>query len=147
MPISEENDIAHRIIGFSIDIHKTLGPGLDRSIYIQCLKAEMANHQIDYSENVAVNSVYGNLIFENALLADFMIRNSVLLMIDDSEQMPEYKVAHMIKMLKVLDLKLGLIINFNNHLLRKGIRRVALNPSKTSEESENSPAETLNDLN
>lgn len=124
MPLTEENELAHRIIGFSIEIHKSLGPGLDKSIYRECLKNEMKLNGMGLEEDLSIDMQFKNLLFENAIMADFLVSGSVLLMVDDSEQVPESRVIQMLKMLRELNINLGLIINFNANLMRKGIRRV-----------------------
>ncbi len=120
-----ENDLAHKFIGCCIQIHRALGPGLDKHIYIQCLELELTQLGIGYAQNCSTALYYQNLKFDNAIVADFVLENAVAIIIDPSENTPDYKAHHMIQYLKKETLKVGLVINFNVSLLKNGIRRIS----------------------
>lgn len=124
MPLTLENDLAHKIIGFSIDIHKTLGPGLDPAIYSSCLKRELENNGYSFTEDLSTDVEFKDLVFENALQADLLVEGCVAILVDKAENLSETRVQNLLKILRDHQLKLGLIINFNAALLKNGIRRV-----------------------
>lgn len=120
-----ENDLAHKFIGSCIQIHRALGPGLDKHIYVQCLESELAQLGIEYAQNCSIALHYQNLTFDKAIVVDFVLENAVAIMIDLSENMPDYKAHQMVQYLKKETLKVGLVINFNVSLLKNGIRRIS----------------------
>ncbi|MFM1795130.1 MAG: hypothetical protein RL642_1515 [Bacteroidota bacterium] len=122
--LNTENEIAHALIGMAIEIHKSIGPGLDKQIYLDCLKSELSNAEYPYSENETSRIEYKSLEFPNALKVDFVILNSVALVVDCSETLQDYTTLNLVKFLKAKRLKLGLVINFNSGLLKNGIRRI-----------------------
>lgn len=124
MPLSSENDLAHKLIGIAIEIHKNLGPGLNPEIYKQCLVYEFEELGYGVAENASISVQYKGKTFEDALKCDFVINDQVGLMLDPSDSIQEYKVFNMIRFLKETQLKLGLVINFNASLMKNGIRRV-----------------------
>lgn len=124
MPLAIENDLAHKIIGFSIEIHKTLGPGLEPAIYRSCLINELQNNNIRFEEDLSASVEYKNLVFENALQADLLVEGCLAILVDKAEILSETRVQNLLKILRDHQLKLGLIINFNAALLKNGIRRV-----------------------
>lgn len=122
--LNTENEIAHALIGIAIEIHKTIGPGLDKQVYLDCLNSEFSNVAYPYSENETAKVEYKALEFPNALKVDFVIADSVALVIDCSETLQDYTTLNLVKFLKAKRLKLGLVINFNSGLLKNGIRRI-----------------------
>ncbi|MCC7297370.1 MAG: GxxExxY protein [Bacteroidia bacterium] len=124
MPLSVENNLAHKTIGLAIEIHKSLGPGLDHNIYADCLRMELQNNSVAFREKDCHAAQYKNLEFNNALCCDFLLEETVAVIIDKSDSLQEFRVQNMIKFLRQKNLKLGLVINFNTSLLKNGIRRV-----------------------
>lgn len=122
--LNTENEIAHALIGIAIEIHKTIGPGLDKQVYLDCLNSEFGNVSYSYTENETAKVEYKSLVFPDALKVDFVIADSVALVIDCSETLQDYTTLNLVKFLKAKRLKLGLVINFNSGLLKNGIRRI-----------------------
>ena len=124
MSLTLENDLAHRIIGYAIDIHKVLGPGLDPKIYLECLEYELESSDIFIKKNIQFSANYKELHFPNALQIDLLADNKVAVIFESTERISDYQIQKLLKLLKIEQLKLGLIINFNTVLLKDGIRRV-----------------------
>lgn len=124
MPLSKENDLAHKLIGIAIEIHKTLGPGLNPEVYQKCLMFEFENHGLSVVQNQSSPVQYKDLVFDNAIECTYIIDDAVAIMIDSSDSVQEYRVFNMVRYLKQENLKLGLIVNFNASLMKNGIRRV-----------------------
>jgi len=124
---NQEEELAHLIIGKAIDIHKTLGPGLDKQVYIDCLKYELESDGLNFEQNKSVNIQYKSISIDNVYTLDFVISNQVVIEVETITDISEVEIQRLLKMIRVNDYKLGLIINFNSTLLKNGIRRVSNN--------------------
>ncbi len=124
---NQEEELAHLIIGKAIDIHKILGPGLDKQTYIDCLKYELESDGLNYEQNKSIDFQYKSISLNNVYTIDFVISNQVVIEIATSADITEVEIQRLLKMIRVNDYKLGLIINFNSTLLKNGIRRVSNN--------------------
>jgi GxxExxY protein len=124
---NQEEELAHLIIGKAIDIHKTLGPGLDKQVYSDCLKYELESDGLNFEQNKSVNIQYKSISIDNVYTLDFVISNQVVIEVETITDISEVEIQRLLKMIRVNDYKLGLIINFNSTLLKNGIRRVSNN--------------------
>jgi GxxExxY protein len=119
-----ENDLAHRIIGFAIEIHKALGPGLQKSAYRECLEYELTNHDLAVEKNKPMPVNYKDLQLDYGYQLDLLVDHKVVVEVMTCDQISDQDVQRLLRFLKLGDYKLGLIINFNSSLLKNGIRRV-----------------------
>lgn len=119
-----ENDLAHKIIGFAIEIHKNLGPGLHESTYRECLFYEIKNHGIEVEELKEMPIQYKDLIIEKAYTLDILVDDKIIVEIETVDQINDMHIQKVSRYLKLGNFKLGLLINFNSPLLKNGIRRV-----------------------
>lgn len=124
---NQEEELAHLIIGKAIDIHKILGPGLDKKTYIDCLQYELEQDGLIYEQNKSIDFQYKSISLNNVYTLDFVISNQVVIEVATSTDISEVEIQRLLKMIRVNDYKLGLIINFNSTLLKNGIRRVSNN--------------------
>ena len=123
----ELNKISEKVIGSAIEAHKVLGPGLLESVYQKCLAYELRNSGMEVQQEVELPIVYKTMKVEKAFRVDMLIEDSVVLELKAVEQiMPIYK-AQLLSYLRLSDLKLGLLINFNVPVLKQGIQRVVNN--------------------
>ncbi len=123
----KENDIAHKIIGAAIEVHKALGPGLLEKAYQECLFYKL--QQIGL---IAVKEKPMPLIFEEVKLEcgyriDILVENKVVIEIKSVEALNDVHLAQTLTYMKLGNYKLGLLINFNVTTLKQGIRRVVNN--------------------
>jgi GxxExxY protein len=124
----EEDEITGKIIGAAIEVHKHLGPGLLESAYQACLAHEMTLRNIQFEREKAIPLVYKQLPVENAYRADFIVENLVVVELKAIKQFEAIHQAQLMSYLKLANLKLGLLLNFNMRRLKAGgIKRVALN--------------------
>ena len=137
MPLTIENELAHRIIGFAIEIHKALGPGLQPEAYRQCLEYEFRSAGIQTETMKKIPVSYKSLTLDVGFTIDILVENRVVVIIEESETIQEYHVQKLLRFLKFGNYKLGLLINFNSTLLKDGIRRVT-NNKLLEKEMENS---------
>lgn len=126
-PDPETNALSHAAIGACLKISKELGPGLDEALYENALEIQLRRENIPFARQVVVEVFYhGEPIGTKRL--DFLIGGRLVLEIKAVEQLTPKHYAQVRTYLKITHLKLGLIVNFNEGILRNGIKRI-LNPS------------------
>jgi len=123
--INDENELAHAIIGIAIDIHKTLGPGLEKDTYLECLTHELTQLNYQIQRDVKRDLFYKNLKLSQAIHIDLLVNDILVVEIETVETVSELEIQKLLKILKNGNHKLGLVINFNSTLLKNGIRRVS----------------------
>ena len=127
-PLRIEDEITGKIIGAAIEVHKHLGPGLLESAYQACLAHEMTLRGIQFEREKIVPLVYKQLPVETAYRADFIVENLIVVELKAVKQFEAIHQAQLMSYLKLANLKLGLLLNFNVRRLKSGgIKRVALN--------------------
>lgn len=121
----EHNSITEKIIGCAIEVHKNLGPGLLESIYEKALCIELKNSGLNYECQVILPVIYkGNEIGNHKI--DILVEKSIVLELKSTEKMDPVYQAQTLSYMKLGNFKLGLLINFNNKLLKDGIKRYIL---------------------
>lgn len=123
--LKNENDLAHIVIGLAIDIHKTLGPGLEHESYLECMLYELQMQGIQVSSNLEKDAYYKNLKLSKGYTIDLLIENILVVEIETTDTVSDMQIQKTLKTLKLGGHKLGLIINFNSTLLKNGIRRIS----------------------
>ncbi len=119
-----ENEISSKIIGAAIAIHRELGPGLLESTYEICLAYELKELGLDVKQQQALPVVYKNVKLNAGYRIDLLIESKVIVEIKSLEALADIHTAQLLTYLKLRDVKLGLLINFNEVLLKNGIRRI-----------------------
>lgn len=122
-----ENQISSKVIGACIEVHKQLGPGLLESTYETCLDYELNKLGFDVNRQIALPVVYKNVKLDAGYRIDLLINNKVILEIKSVDALADIHMAQLLTYLKLKNLKLGLLINFNSVKVIDGIRRVVNN--------------------
>jgi GxxExxY protein len=137
MPVdpSTFNDITRRILGSAIEVHRTLGPGLLESIYLQCLKRELTERQQRFVEEHVVPVVYKGATLNAHYRADLIVEDLVVVEVKAVAALLPIFHAQTLTYLHLTDCPAGLIINFNVPRLMDGVKRV-INPRATTGVSE-----------
>ncbi len=112
------------MIGAAIEVHRILGPGYIESVYEEALALELEQRGISFSRQCAVTVMYKGREIGKARL-DFLVGERVVLEIKAVDSLVPVHRAQLISYLRATGLELGLLINFNQEVLRDGIRRVA----------------------
>lgn len=116
--------MAHAVIGMAIEVHRLIGPGYKKDLYIECLKYEFAKNEIAADFVVPVPIQYKDVQIPDSHTIDCLVEGRLLLKFETSEQIQEALVNSVVRTLKQEQFKLGLIINFHASLLKNGIRRI-----------------------
>jgi GxxExxY protein len=122
-PTAEVNALSNRVIGAAIEVHRLLGPGYAEAIYEEALGREMKLQGIQFERQYPVGIEYkGEIIGKGQL--DFLVGNCLVVELKAVEALLPVHTAQVISYLKMTQLSLGLLINFNVAALKTGIRRV-----------------------
>lgn len=119
-----ENQIAKRIIGISIGVHSSLGPGLLESAYKECLYYKLKDEGLSVVKELAMPLVYEKVKLNCGYRIDILVENKVVIELKSVEALNDVHLAQTLTYMKLGGYKLGLLINFNVSLLKNGLRRV-----------------------
>jgi len=121
-------DLTEQIIGCAIEVHRHLGPGLLESVYESALCIELKSLGLPFARQIGVPVFYkGELIAEHR--PDLIIRDEVIVEIKSVERFNPVFLAQMLTYLRITNLRVGLILNFNRPVMKDGVRRVSLKES------------------
>ncbi|MFZ1518536.1 MAG: GxxExxY protein [Ignavibacteriaceae bacterium] len=122
-----ENELSNKIIGAAIELHKVLGPGLLESAYENAFTYELRNIGLDVKQQVPMPFVYKDIKLDVGYRLDILVENKLIIEIKSVETLAPVHFSQVLTYLKLSELKLGLLINFNTKLLKEGIHRVVNN--------------------
>jgi GxxExxY protein len=122
-----ENELATAVLDCAFEIHRTLGPGLLESAYQKCLFHDLKADGFEVKQEVLVPIQYKNLKIDQGYRIDLLVENKVVIELKAVEQIMDKHKAQTLTYLRLGDYKMGLLINFNEKLLKNGIKRIANN--------------------
>ncbi|WOE75669.1 GxxExxY protein [Alterisphingorhabdus coralli] len=120
-------ELVTQVLDCAFDIHKRLGPGLLESVYESILadKLSRIGHKIDRQKPVKV--IFDGVEADNGFRADLIINDLLLIELKSVEQLLPVHSKQTLTYIRLLNMKLGLLINFGAPTFREGIKRVANN--------------------
>jgi len=121
------DEITRKVIGCAIAVHRALGPGLLESVYQSCLAAELKANGIAFQQQVALPLRYRDEVLDCGYRLDFIVENEVIVEIKSVEKFERVYKAQLLSYLRLSSKRVGLLINFNEEVLRSGIHRVVNN--------------------
>jgi GxxExxY protein len=119
-----ENEISRVIVDASYRIHVELGPGLFESVYEEILSYELMKKGLYISRQKTIPIVWEEIKMEHGFRADLIVENKVLIEIKSVESIAPVHQKQVLTYLKLTNLKLGLLINFNEAYIKNGITRI-----------------------
>jgi GxxExxY protein len=123
-----ENKLSASVIDAAIEVHRVLGgPGLLESIYEDALAHELELRNIPIKRQLPVPVIYKGVPVRDALRLDLLVDDRVIVEVKATENLPKVHPAQVLTYLRLSQLKLGLVLNFGQPLLRDGISRVVNN--------------------
>lgn len=126
-PIPDElNELGKEIVHAAFKVHKTLGPGLLEKIYEVCLCHELSKKGIEFLRQVDIPIKYDGLVFDEGLRLDILIENKIICELKAVDEVNPVWEAQILSHLRLMDKRLGYLINFNVKNIGKGIKRFAL---------------------
>ena len=120
-----EEDKTGKVIGAAIEVHRRLGPGLLETTYGHCLALEFQFLGINFERQRSFPLIYRGIKLETVFRFDFLVEDSVIVEIKAVEALTPTHVAQLLTYLRLLNLKRGLLLNFNMPILKEGIKRVS----------------------
>jgi len=119
-----ENEIAKIIINTCYNIHVELGPGLLESVYEEILYHELFELGLTVDRQKAIPVFWKDLKMDIGFRADLIVENKVIIELKSVETIAPVHPKQLLTYLKITNLKLGLLINFNEKLIKDGITRI-----------------------
>jgi GxxExxY protein len=112
------------VIAAAIEVHRTLGPGLLESAYETCLCRELSGRGIPYERQAPRPVSYKGELLDAGYRIDVLVDDCLLVELKAVDKIEPVHIAQVLTYLKLADLWLGLLINFNVPLLNQGIKRL-----------------------
>lgn len=119
-----ENEIAKKVIGLALEVHKSLGPGLLENAYKECLFYKIIQSGLTAEKEKPMPLVFEAVKLECGYRIDILIENKLVMEVKSVEALNDVYLAQTLTYMKLGNYKLGLLINFNVTLLKNGIKRV-----------------------
>jgi GxxExxY protein len=125
--LKSENEISTIILDTAFDLHRSIGPGLLESAYENALAFDLSQKGLIVKQQFPVPFFYKNVKLEAGYRIDILVEHKVLIEIKSVEILAPVHFAQTLTYLKLANLKLGLLINFNTALLKNGLHRLVNN--------------------
>ena len=122
-----ENELSKIVVDTCYKIHVKLGPGLLETVYETILYYELTKLGLKVEKQKALPLLWDNLKMDVGFRADLIVENKVIVEIKSVEQVPQVFAKQVLTYLKITNCKLGLLINFNETLIKNGITRIVNN--------------------
>ena len=118
------NQLSSKILGAAIEVHKTLGPGLLESAYEECLCHELSIQGLLFEKQKPLSIDYKGKKLDCGYRLDIVVEKAIIIELKSCEKIEPIHKAQLLTYLKLSGLNLGLILNFNEPLMRDGIVRI-----------------------
>jgi GxxExxY protein len=119
-----ENEIAAQIVDAAYKIHTRLGPGLLESVYEVVLAHELKKRGLRVVRQVPIPIIYDDIKFDEGFRADLIVEGKVIVELKSVEALLPVHKKQVLTHLRLANLKLGLLINFGEALIKDGISRI-----------------------
>jgi len=126
MSLVHESGVGERVIGLAITVHRYLGPGLLESAYEECLSLELREAGLQFQRQVPLPIIYKGIRLECGYRIDIVVEGELVIEIKAVEQLLPIHDAQMLTYLRLSGIRAGLLMNFNNVVLKNGLRRFVL---------------------
>ncbi len=123
---SSYNELTGKIVDAAFQVHSSLGPGLLESVYEKCLIIELQEKKLRVATQVNLPIIYKNKNVDTNLRIDILVEDKVIVELKSVEQMLPVFEAQLLTYLKLSGKRVGLLINFNVSIIKKGIKRIIL---------------------
>ena len=116
--------IAKNIVNSAVKVHKTLGPGLLESVYQKCLTFELENARLNVKCETPVPVTYGDVKIDMGFRADMIVEDSIIIENKTVDEIAPIHEAQLLTYLKITDIRVGFLLNWNVTLMKNGIKRM-----------------------
>ena len=118
------NGLTDRIIGAAIEVHRNTGPGLMETVYEECLCYELCQRGLSFKRQVHLPVFYKGAKLDCGYKMDVVVENQVILELKAVDALLPIHAAQLLTYLKLSGKRVGLLLNFNEPVLKKGIKRL-----------------------
>ena len=122
--MQEENRIAREVVDAALKLHRHFGPGIYESVYEPVLIYELRKRNLTTRQQTPVQLVYEGITFDIGFKTDVVVNDLVILELKSVEKLEPVHFKQLLTYLRLTGLRLGLLINFGENLLKDGIHRV-----------------------
>jgi GxxExxY protein len=122
-----ENELSKILVDIFLKVHRKLGPGLLESVYEEVICYELKKLELKYLRQQGIKVVYDEVGMDLGFRADIIVENKVIVEIKSIEAVAPVHHKQLLTYLKLSNLKLGLLVNFNVELVKDGITRIVNN--------------------
>ena len=119
-----ETELTYQIRGAIFDVYNTLGPGLLESVYEEALVFELLQRGLKVERQVEVPILYKGQKLKTALRLDLLIENTIIVELKSVEEMKPVFAKQLLTYLRLLNKRVGLLVNFSSGDIREGIKRI-----------------------
>ena len=120
------DELSNTVLGRAIEVHRELGPGLLESTYEQCFAYELNRAKIPFQLQVALPVAYQQIKLDCGYRIDLFVDERLIVELKSVDQLLKIHEAQILTYMKLTKVRVGLLINFNVEVLRKGVRRFVL---------------------
>jgi len=120
------DSLSNKVIGCAIEVHKTLGPGLLESTYEHCLAHELSIAGFSFARQKSLPVNYKGTALECGYRLDFLVENKLIVELKSVDKLQRIHEAQILTYMRLSHLNVGLLINFNEIMLKNGIKRFVL---------------------
>ncbi len=122
----EFDELSRSVIGCALEVHRNLGPGLLESTYRQCLACELSHAGILFQMEVPLPVRYKDILLDCGYRIDLLVRGELIVEIKSVEALLPIHQAQILTYMRLANVPIGLLINFNVTRLQTGIKRFVL---------------------
>jgi GxxExxY protein len=122
----EFDELSNRVLGCAIEVHRELGPGLLESTYEQCLAYELTQAKIPFKLQVELPVEYKRMRLDCGYRIDLLADDRLIVELKSVDQLLKIHEAQVLTYMKLTTVSVGLLINFNVDVLKRGVRRFVL---------------------
>jgi iron complex transport system substrate-binding protein len=121
----EIDDVTGAIVDSAYKIHVGLGPGLLESVYEAVLAKSLERSGLKVERQKAITFNYDGMVFEEGFRVDLLVENAVIVELKSVEKLAPVHRKQVLTYLRLMDLRVGLLINFGAPTLKEGLKRIA----------------------
>lgn len=122
--VMKENEISKILVDVFIRVHSELGPGLLESVYEAAICHELTKRGLNFTKQQGISVYYDSVKMDMGFRADIIVENKVIIEIKSIEVLLPVHHKTLLTYLKLTNIKLGLLVNFNTNLVKEGLARI-----------------------
>lgn len=119
-----DNELTYEIRGAIFDVYNELGPGLLESVYEEALVFELQERGLNVIRQLEVPIIYKDNELKTSLRLDLIVNNQVIVELKSVEEMKPVFAKQLLTYLRLMDKRVGLLVNFNTSNIKEGIKRI-----------------------